>query len=95
MKTEQELRELYNKTNGLDRELFIQQVLYFRKIMGSTAYTLEQKEEHFQNVAEAYFRCNLTKGDKIIFEALADEFQMRCGYELFTLSGNNKSGENE
>lgn len=82
----QQLEELHEKTNNQDRELFIKQVLYFRKIMGSTKYTLLQKEKAFENVAETYFRCNITEEDKDIFVALADEFQRRSVYELFKLN---------
>ncbi len=85
MKTEQELRELYDKTDGQDRELFIQQMLYFRKIMGSTAYTLKQKEKHFENVAYAYLRCKLNEGDAELFIALKEEFDRRSIYEIFAL----------
>lgn len=81
------LRQVYEKTHGQDRELFIKQILYFRKIMGSTKYTLEQKEKEFENVAQAYFRCNITEDDKTIFVALADEFQRRSEYEIFAKLG--------
>lgn len=76
------LKELYGKINNQDRELFVKQVLYFREIMCSKNYTLLQKEKHFKNVIEAYFRCNLTEADRTIFQALADEFQRRSIYEL-------------
>lgn len=89
METER-LKQVHENTNGQPRELFIKQMLYFRKIMGSTAYTLEQKEKHFENVAYAYFRCNITEGDKELFVSLSDEFQRRSEYEVFA---NQKSSE--
>jgi len=79
----EQLKQAHEDTRWQPRELFIKQMLYFRKIMGSTAYTLEQKEKEFENVAQAYFRCKLNEGDADLFIALKDEFDRRSIYEVF------------
>lgn len=83
MGEEKELKRLYEKTNGQDRNLFIEQMLYFRMVMCSTAYDVEYKEKAFKNLVEVYFRCSLTEGDIELFVALVEEFEMRIGYEIF------------
>lgn len=79
------LKQVHENTAGQPRELFVKQMLYFRKIMGFTAYTLEQKEKEFENVAQAYLRCNLNEGDAELFMALISEFERRSMYEIFAL----------
>ena len=91
----QELKQLHERTNNQDRELFLKQLLYFRKIMCSTEYTIKQKKIHFQNLSESYFRCNLTEGDIVLFQATADEFQRRSEYELFNISQLNSEKADE
>lgn len=78
-----DLKKVYENTRNQDRQLFLRQVVHFRKIMCSTAFSLERKEREFENLAEAYFRCNLTEGDITLFKCTAEEFEIRNGYELF------------
>ena len=83
METETErLKKVHENTSGQPRELFFEQMMHFREIMGSTTYSLKYKEKAFKAVGEAYFRCALTESDKESFMALADEFQRRSTYEL-------------
>lgn len=77
------LRILHEQTTGQNRELFIKQIHYFRKVMCSTAYTMEQKEIAFEHLAEAYLRCNLNKNDVDLFVMTSEEFERRQQYELF------------
>jgi len=89
----EQLKQLHENTTGQPRELFIKQMLYFRKIMGSTAYTLEQKEKEFENVAQAYLRCELNEGDAELFMALIDEFSRRSMHETFALQKGDEHGK--
>ena len=82
METEQ-LKQLHEETTGQDRELFLKQMMFFRKVMCSTKYTLVQKEIAFENLAEAYLRCKLNQNDIDFFVLTSEEFQRRSAYELF------------
>ena len=81
-KEKEELIELWNNTNNQDRELFIKQYHWFRKVMCSTEYSVEDKDKEFQNLAQAYIRCNLNKGDIELFKAVSMEFEMRQTYAI-------------
>lgn len=91
----EQLKQVHENTNGQPRELFVKQMLYFRKVMGSTTYTLEQKEKEFENVAQAYFRCKLNEGDAELFMALTEEFNRRSIYEIFALSEDQNCEEKD
>ncbi len=73
--------ELYHDTHNQDRELFIKQYHHFREIMCSTKYDLEQKQQAFQDLAQAYLRCKLNPSDITLFKAVSMEFEMRARYE--------------
>jgi hypothetical protein len=79
--TKEELTEIYNKTNGQARELFFAQLEHFRKIMCSTAFTLERKDKEFECLASAYLRCQLKDEDINIFISMTDEWNRRRLYE--------------
>ena len=79
----EQIKLLHEETQGQDRELFIKQVMFFRKVMCSTKYTLEQKEIAFEHLAEAYLRCNLNQSDIDLFVMTSEEFERRSLYELF------------
>lgn len=83
MMNEEQLKSVYNNTSNQDRQLFHKQLLHFIKIIGSTAYTQERKEKEFQNLTQAYFRCNLEEGDITLFVATCEEFERRNEYAFF------------
>ena len=86
METEQ-LKQLHEDTRNQDRELFHKQIIHFREIMCSTAFTLEYKEKAFEHLAEAYFRCKLNKSDIDFFVLTSEEFERRSRYEMFAQLG--------
>jgi hypothetical protein len=76
-------RELYYSGKGdQPRELFHKQFLHYMEIMGSTKYSIEQKEEEYNNLADAYFRCKLTDGDKAVFQGATRDFNYRIMMEM-------------
>jgi len=83
MNETERLKQVHENTTGQDRELFIKQIHYFRKVMGSTAYTPSQKEIAFGHLAEAYLRCKLNQNDIDLFVMTSEEFERRQQYELF------------
>ena len=90
------LKLLHDETSGQNRELFIKQMLFFRKIMCSTAYTSEYKENAYGNLVEVYARCKVNQGDIDLFSALTEEFERRSTYELLYPKLNDAQGqENE
>ena len=89
------LKLVHENTSGQDRELFYKQLLHFRKIMCSTAFTLENKENEFGYLAEAYFRCNLTQSDIDFFVLTKEEFDRRSIYERLHFKTNDALHENQ
>lgn len=89
------LKIMHEETLGQPRELFVKQMIFFRKIMCSTEYTQEYKEKAYGNLVEVYARCNLTQGDIDLFSAVTEEFEMRSKYELFHPRQDANSGEND
>ena len=85
MEVTERLKQVHENTSGQERELFHKQLIHFRNIMCSTAFTLEQKEKEFGYLAEAYFRCKLNQNDIDFFVLTKEEFDRRSIYEQFAL----------
>jgi len=67
-----------------ERGRLIQSMLHFREIMCSTKYTLEQKDNAFEDLSTDYLRTIYkTDGDRLLFEALMLEWEKRRLYECF------------
>jgi len=62
-------------------EMFVLSYHHFRRIMCSTKYTLEQKDEAWGSLCTDYFRCELTQVHIKAFAATEREWSMRRGYE--------------
>lgn len=74
-------KKVYSNVNNQSREHFIKTYHWFREVMCSTKYTIEQKENTFDGLATDYLRCNLNKNDIVTFKAICLEWEMRKVYE--------------
>lgn len=64
-------------------EFFREEYMRFREIMGSTAYTMEQKQDAFSGLAMVYLNLPAGANMEQLWSAIVSEFDRRMVYEVF------------
>ena len=63
------------------RELFLTSYHFFREVMCSKEFSVDQKRKYYCNLVQDYVRCEITDNDVIIMSALTAEFDRRLALE--------------
>jgi len=72
----------YHNVYEQPSEMLLTSIHHFRDMMGSTKYTLEQKENAFSILLFDYMRCKSDAKINMFFMSTKKEWEMRVPYEI-------------